>query len=154
MAQQTTTQSMTLQYEFTPKTPYSTDSGSSKLDRPNSVDFSTHQQEQSGDTLDLLLGLFRLIWLFGKGQHAVCARKSRPSAADCRLQPKAKAARLVRRNRWFCIALSLAWKDWRQALCIVHPDSAVRWQRGRFRRYWAQPVAAEVCNTRTTAGQP
>lgn len=43
--------------------------GSPKLDRPNDVDFSTHQQEQSGEMLDLLLGLFRLIWLFGKGHH-------------------------------------------------------------------------------------
>jgi hypothetical protein len=23
-------------------------------------------------------------------------------------------------------------------LCIVHPDTVVRWQRERFRRYWAQ----------------
>ena len=23
-------------------------------------------------------------------------------------------------------------------MCIVHPDTVVRWQRERFRRYWAQ----------------
>jgi homeodomain-containing protein len=28
------------------------------------------------------------------------------------------------------------WKNWRQALLIVHPDTVVRWQRERFRRHW------------------
>ena len=28
------------------------------------------------------------------------------------------------------------WKDWRGALIVVHPDTVVRWQRERFRRYW------------------
>jgi len=31
----------------------------------------------------------------------------------------------------------VVWKDWRRALCMVHPDTVVRWQRERFRRFWA-----------------
>jgi len=27
--------------------------------------------------------------------------------------------------------------DWRKQLFVVHPDTVVRWQRERFRRYWA-----------------
>jgi transposase InsO family protein len=43
---------------------------------------------------------------------------------------------LADRDRWFWITLSLLWKDWRRALIVVHPDTVVRWQRERFRRYW------------------
>lgn len=43
---------------------------------------------------------------------------------------------VVRPFLW--IGLSLVWKGWRQALCTVHPDTVVRWQRERFRRDWAQ----------------
>ena len=38
----------------------------------------------------------------------------------------------------FRIALAGLWKSWRRALVQVHPDTVVRWQRQRFRRYWAQ----------------
>src|SRR5262249_22265439 len=51
---------------------------------------------------------------------------------------KQKRPRLVGRDRWFWIALSVVWKDWRRALLVVHADTVVRWQRERLRRYWAQ----------------
>jgi hypothetical protein len=41
--------------------------GSPKLDRPDHIDFSTAWKEQSGNMLVILLGLFQLIWLFGRG---------------------------------------------------------------------------------------
>lgn len=85
---------------------------------------------------DLLLGLFRLIWLFGKGHHAVVLENLALRQQIAVYKRKQKRPRLVRGDRWFWIALSLAWKDWRQTLCIVHPDTVVRWQE-RFRRYWA-----------------
>src|SRR5580704_17261815 len=34
------------------------------------------------------------------------------------------------------MTVSVMWKNWRQALLIVHPDTLVRWQRERFRRHW------------------
>src|SRR3984957_11448165 len=34
------------------------------------------------------------------------------------------------------MTVSVMWKNWRQALLIVHPDTVVRWQRERFRRHW------------------
>jgi hypothetical protein len=34
------------------------------------------------------------------------------------------------------MTVSVMWKNWRQALLIVHFDTVVRWQRERFRRHW------------------
>jgi hypothetical protein len=34
------------------------------------------------------------------------------------------------------MALSVVWRNWRKALVVVGPDTVVRWQRERFRRYW------------------
>jgi putative transposase len=87
--------------------------------------------------LAFLLGLFRLVWLFGKGHHAVVLENLALRQQIAIYKRTQKRLRLIRRDRWFWIALSLAWKDWRRALCVVHPDTVVRWQRERFRRYWA-----------------
>jgi len=45
--------------------------------------------------------------------------------------------------------LSQAWKNWRRALVVVHPDTVVRWQRERFRRHWRR-----LSNTSRHAGRP
>jgi putative transposase len=45
--------------------------------------------------------------------------------------------------------LASIWKDWRQALLVVHPDTVVRWQRQRFRSYWA-----ELSKKRGKLGRP
>ena len=87
--------------------------------------------------LAFLLGLFRLVWLFGKGHHAVVLENLALRQQIAIYKRTQKRPRLIRRDRWFWIALSLAWKDWRRALWVVHPDTVVRWQRERFRRYWA-----------------
>ena len=42
----------------------------------------------------------------------------------------------VLRQNWIVQTVSVMWKNWRQALLIVHPDTMVRWQRERFRRHW------------------
>jgi hypothetical protein len=87
--------------------------------------------------LALLLGLFRLICLFGKGHHAVVLENLALRQQLAIYKRKQLRPRLVGRARWFWIALSLAWKEWRCVLCIVQPDTVVRWQRERLRRYWA-----------------
>jgi transposase InsO family protein len=87
--------------------------------------------------LAFLLGLFRLVWLFGKGHHAVVLENLALRQQLAIYKRKKKRSRLVGRDRWFWIALSALWKDWRQVLCVVHPDTVVRWQRERFRQYWA-----------------
>lgn len=88
--------------------------------------------------LSFPLGLFRLVWLFGKGHQAVALGNLALRQQLSVYKRKQKRPRLSGRDRWFWIALSVVWKEWRQALCIVHPDTVVRWQRERFRRYWTQ----------------
>jgi hypothetical protein len=112
--------------------------GSPKLDRPDHIDISTACKEQSGNMLAILLGWFRLIWLFGRGHHAVVLENLALRQQLAIYKRTKKRPRLVGRDRWFWIALSAAWKDWRRPLFVVHPDTVVRWQRERFRRYWAQ----------------
>ena len=84
--------------------------------------------------LGFLLGLLRLVWLFGKGHQAVVLENLALRQQLSIYKRKQKRPRLVGRDRWFWIALSVVWKEWRRALCIVHPDTVVRWQRERFRR--------------------
>jgi transposase InsO family protein len=90
-----------------------------------------------------------LIWLFGKGQHAVVLENVAFRQQIAVYKRKQKHPRLARRDRWFWIALSVTWKDWRRALCIVHPDTVVRWQRERFHRFWAN-----LSKRSATAGRP
>jgi putative transposase len=47
------------------------------------------------------------------------------------LRPKLRST-----DRLFWVGLAKAWAAWRQALVIVSPDTVLRWQRHRFRKYW------------------
>jgi putative transposase len=87
--------------------------------------------------LAFVLGSLRMLWLFGKGHNAVVLENLalRQQLSICKR--KQKRPRLTVRDRWFWIGLSMAWKHWRKALVVVHPDTVVRWQRERFRRRWA-----------------
>src|SRR5262245_18582565 len=46
------------------------------------------------------------------------------------------------------VGLARVWTGWRQALVIVSPDTVLRWQRRRFRAYWAK------LSGRPTRGRP
>ncbi len=87
--------------------------------------------------LGVLLRLFRLVWLFGKGHRAVVLENLSLRQQLAIYKRKQKRPRLIGWDRWFWIGLSHVWKDWRRALVVVHPDTLVRWHRERFRRYWA-----------------
>ena len=115
--------------------------------------------------LGFLLGLFRLVWLFGKGHQAVVLENLALRQQLSIYKRRQKRPRLVARDRWFWIALSGVWKEWPRALCIVHPDTVVRWQRERFRRYWAQlsnrsgrtgrpPVSSQIRTLIRTLAKP
>jgi putative transposase len=56
--------------------------------------------------------------------------------------------KLLGSDRLFWVALSRVWAGWRQALLIVSPDTVLRWQRRRFREYWAR------LSSRAVAGRP
>jgi putative transposase len=45
------------------------------------------------------------------------------------------------RDRLFWMLLASAWRDWRTALIVVHPDTVVRWHRRWLRRHWTRRSA-------------
>jgi putative transposase len=88
--------------------------------------------------LAFLLGFFRMVWLFGKDHRGVVLENLALRQQLSVYKRKQQRPRFADRDRWFWITLSVLWKDWRRALFVVHPDTVVRWQRERFRRYWTQ----------------
>jgi hypothetical protein len=46
--------------------------------------------------------------------------------------------RLRRTDRLFWIGLARVWTGWKHSLVMVTPDTVLRWQRRRFRNYWAK----------------
>ena len=46
--------------------------------------------------------------------------------------------RLSAADRSFWMLVSKLWPGWRDALCIVRPETVIRWHREGFRRYWAR----------------
>jgi len=53
-------------------------------------------------------------------------------------QRKRKRPVLTSFDRLFWVGLSLIWNGWRATLAYVQPDTVVRWQRERFRKFWAR----------------
>ena len=88
--------------------------------------------------LGFVLGVFRLVWLFGKGHPALVRENLARRQQLSIYRRNQKPPRLIGRDRGFWITWSAVWKDWRRSLLIVHPDTVVRWQRERFRCHWAQ----------------
>ncbi|MDJ0893464.1 MAG: hypothetical protein QNK18_20005 [Gammaproteobacteria bacterium] len=41
-------------------------------------------------------------------------------------------------DRSFWVALRASWPRWGSRLVIVNPDTVAKWNRDRFRRYWAK----------------
>ena len=97
-----------------------------------------------------LLGWFRLIWLFTRGHQALVLENLALRQQLAVYKRHSKRPRLRRSDRMFWIVLAGLWKGWRRALVQVHPDTVVRWQRQRFRRYWAQLS----CKPRRKVGRP
>jgi putative transposase len=52
------------------------------------------------------------------------------------LRRSGKRPRLTRADRGFWVLLSRIWRDWRNGLVIVKPDTVVRWHRTGFKLYW------------------
>lgn len=84
-----------------------------------------------------LLGWFRLIWLFTIGHQALVLENLALRQQLGVYKRNRKRPRLSRSDRVFWMVLARVWKGWRQVLVLVHPDTVVRGQRQRFRRYWA-----------------
>jgi hypothetical protein len=55
-----------------------------------------------------------------------------------------KRPKLRKRDRIFWVFLSKLWKNWRDDLIIVKPDTVIKWHREGFRLYWRWKSKATI----------
>ena len=60
------------------------------------------------------------------------------------LNRKIHRPQLHRRDRFFWVTLSRFWKNWREVLIIVKPETVIRWHRQGFKLYWRWKSKAPV----------
>ena len=106
--------------------------------RQQEVDLGRVENEQSGHMLGFFLSVFRLVRLLMSGHGAVALENAALRLQLAAFQRKRKRPMLTSIDRLFWVGLSLIWNGWRAALIYVQPDTVVRWQRERFRRFWAR----------------
>src|SRR5439155_501996 len=98
----------------------------------------------------LLLRLLRLL-PFLCGAHRHVALENLALRHQLAVYKRTVTRPKVRRSdRLFWVALSRVWVGWRQALVIVSPNTVLRWQRRRFREYWARLSARRVVHFNVT----
>src|SRR5262249_34155293 len=66
-------------------------------------------------------------------------RKPGPAASAHRAPATdPRTARLTAADRLLWVWLAGSWREWRQGLILVKPETVVRWSHQRFRTYWAR----------------
>jgi putative transposase len=96
----------------------------------------------------LLLHLLRLLPMLCGGHRQVALENLALRHQLAVYKKMVNRPKLLGRDRLFWVALASVWAGWRQALVIVSPNTVLRWQRRRFRCYWARLSA------RAVAGRP
>jgi hypothetical protein len=86
--------------------------------------------------LAIILCLFRFIRLLGSGHQAVAVENLALRLQLAVYKRKRKRPVLRQWDRLFWVGLCRVWGGWRDALVFVQPETVVRWQRERFRRFW------------------
>src|SRR6516165_4399391 len=86
----------------------------------------------------LLLSIFRFVRLLLSGHQAVAIENAALRLQLAAFQRKRKRPVLTTFNRVFWITLRRWWSGWRRPLLYVQADTVARWQRERFRRFWAR----------------
>ena len=87
--------------------------------------------------LAAILCLFRFVRLLGSGHESVAIENLALRRQLALYKRKRSRPPLTEWDRLFWVALSQLWDGWRDALVVVQPATVVRWQRERFRRFWA-----------------
>ena len=82
--------------------------------------------------------MFRFVRLLLSGHQAVAIENAALRMQIAAFQRKRKRPLLTTLDRVFWIGLRRLWCDWRHPLLYVQADTVVRWQRERFRRFWAR----------------
>jgi putative transposase len=86
----------------------------------------------------IILCLFRFVRLLGNGHQAVAVENLALRRQVAAFKRKRKRPVLTPWDRLFWAGLSQVWSSWRDVLVFVQPDTVVRWQRERFRRFWTR----------------
>jgi len=86
----------------------------------------------------LLLCVFRFVRLLMAGHQAVAIENAALRVQLAAFQRKRQRPVLTTFDRVFWVALRRLWSDWRGPLLYVQADTVTRWQRERFRRFWAR----------------
>src|SRR6201984_3184382 len=86
----------------------------------------------------LFLLFFRFVRLLLSGHQAVALENAALRMQIAAFQRKRKRPLLTTLDRVFWITLRSLWSDWRYHLLYVQADTVVRWQRERFRKFWAR----------------
>jgi putative transposase len=88
--------------------------------------------------LAIILCVVRFVRLLGSGHQAVAVENLALRQQLAVYKRKRRRPTLTQWDRVFWVGLSQVWSRWRNALIFVQPDTVVRWQRERFRRFWAR----------------
>jgi hypothetical protein len=86
----------------------------------------------------LLLSIFRFVRLLLSGHQAIAIENAALRLQLAAFQRKRKRPLLTTFDRVFWITLRRLWSGWRRPLLYVRADTVTRWQRERFRRFWAR----------------
>jgi len=86
----------------------------------------------------LLLSIFRFVRLLLSGHQALAIENAALRLQLAAFKRKRKRPVLTICDRVFWITLRRFWSGWRQPLLYVQADTVARWQRERFRRFWAR----------------
>jgi len=87
---------------------------------------------------DLLLCFVRFIRLLLHGHQAIALENAALRVQIAAFHRKRRRPRLTTFDRLFWVGLSRVWPGWRGPLQYVQADRVVRWERERFRRFWAR----------------
>src|SRR5215831_12523080 len=86
----------------------------------------------------ILLCVFRFIRLLMSGHQAVALENTALRLQLAAFQRKRKRPVVTAFDRVFWVALRRWWSGWHGPLLYVQADTLVRWQRERFRKFWAR----------------
>ena len=86
----------------------------------------------------LLMSVLRFVRLLLSGHQAVAIENAARRLQLAAFRRKHKRPVLTSFDRLFWVSLSGVWRNWLSPLLYVQADTVVRWQRERFRKFWAR----------------
>ena len=96
-------------------------------------------EDENGQTCQpCFCSSIRFVRLLLSGHQAVAIENAALRLQFAAFRRKRKRPVLKTLDRLFWVSLSRVWRGWRGPLFYVQPDTVVRWQRERFRKFWAR----------------